>query len=107
MDTELLEVSILFRKDIPKQQIDIVSELQVIAMKTTLHKPVNICSIYIPLHDPINDKKLDKLIEQIPKPHILLGDLKSHSTIWWYLKTNKKGTDLEKVINSNNLSLKL
>ena len=73
MDTELLEVFILI-KDIPQQQINIDSELQVIAVKITLHKPVNICSIYIPPHDPINDKNLDKLIEQIPKLHILLGD---------------------------------
>ena len=74
-----------------------------IAVKTTLHKPVNICSNYILLHDPINDKKHDKLIEQIPKTHILLGDLNSHNTIWRCLETNKKDTDLEKVINSNNL----
>ena len=81
MDTEHLDVFILVRKDIPRQQINIDSELQVIAVKTTLHRPVNIGSISIPLHDPINNKKL-KLIEQIPKPHILLGDLKSHNTIW-------------------------
>ena len=92
-------------KDIPQQQINIDGELQVIAVKTTLYKPVNICSIYIPLHDPINNKKLNKLIEQIPKPHILIGDLNSHNTIWVYLKTNKKGNDLEKVINSNNLCI--
>ena len=99
MDTELL------RKDIPLQQINVDSELQVIAVKTTLHKPVNISSIYISPHDSINDQKLDKLIEQIPKPYILLGDLNSHDTIWGYLKTNKKGSDLEKVIKSNNLCI--
>ena len=80
-------------------------ELQVIAVKTTLHKPVNICSIYIPPHDPINDKKLNKLIEQNLKLHILLGDLNSHNTVWGCLETNKKDTDLEKVINSNNLCM--
>ena len=97
-------VSILVRKDVPQQQIN-DSELQVIAVKTTLHKSINICSIYIPPLDLINDKNLDKLIEQIPKPHILLGDLNSYNTIWGCLKTNKKGTDLEKVINSNNLCI--
>ena len=74
-------VSILVRKDIPQQQININSALQVIAVKTTLHKPENIWSIYIPLHDPINDKKLNKLMEQIPKHHILQGDINSHNTI--------------------------
>ena len=76
-----------------------------IAVKTTLYKPVNICSIYIPQHDPINNKKLDKLTEQIPKPHMLLGNLNNHNNIWRCLKTNRKGTNLEKVINSNNLCI--
>ena len=33
-------------------------------------------------------QKLDKLIEQIPKPHILLGDFNSRNTIWGCQKTN-------------------
>ena len=89
MGTELLEVS-LFSLDIHPQQINIDSELQVIAVKTTVHKPVNICSIYVPPHHPINDKKHNKLIEEIPKFHLLLGDLNSHNTIWGCLKTNKR-----------------
>ena len=74
-----------------------------IAVKVTLHKSINICSIYIPPYDPINESKLNKLIEQIPKPHILLGDFNSHNTVWGCLQTNKKGKDLENIINSNNL----
>ena len=42
MDTASEGVSILVRKDIHQQQININSELQVIAVKTALHKPVNI-----------------------------------------------------------------
>ena len=42
-------------------------------------------------------------MEQIPKPHILLGDLNGHNTIWGCLKTNKEAADLENVIKSNNL----
>ena len=98
-------VSILVRKDQPQQPINIDSELQVTAVETTLHKPVNICSIYIPPYDSKNDKKPDKIIKQIPKPHIFLGDFDSHNTIWGCLNTNKKRTDLEKAINSNNLCI--
>ena len=87
-------VSIHVRKDILQhqiyQQININSELQVIALKATLHKPINICCIYLPPHDPIHNQKLDKLIEQIPKPHILLGDFNSHNTVWGCQKTTKR-----------------
>ena len=75
------------------------------AVKTAIHKPVNIFSIYIPPHDLINDKTLNKLIEEIPKPHLLLDDLNSHNTIWGCQKTNKKATDMEKVFNNNNLCI--
>ena len=96
-------VSILVRKDVPQGQVNIDSDLQVVAVKVTLHKAIVICSMYIPPHDPVDEVKFNKLMEQIPGPHILLGDLNSHSTVWGCLQTNKKGKDLEKIINNNNL----
>ena len=74
-------VSIRVRKDMPQHQITIDSELQVTAVKRTLHRIVNICSISIPQQDPINDVKFNNVIEQIPKPYILLSDHNSHITI--------------------------
>ena len=73
------------------------SELQVIAVKATLHKPINICCIHLPPHDPIHNQKLDKLIVQIPKPHILLGDFNCHNTIWGCQKNQQKGHRFGKV----------
>ena len=57
--------SALIRKDIPQHQINIVNDFEVIVVKTTLHKPAKFYSIYIRPHDPINEIKLNKLIEQI------------------------------------------
>ena len=86
--------------DIPQHQIHISTEFQGIAVKATLHKSINICNIYIPPHDPISDTEINKLIEQIPKPHLFMGDLNNHSTVWECQKTTK-GKDLEKVISTN------
>ena len=82
------KVSILIRKDIPQHQISIDTELQVTPVKATLHKPINICFIYILPHNSINGTKPNKLIEQIRKPH--LSNLKSHNTIWGCQENNKK-----------------
>ena len=76
-------VSILIRKDIPQYQININTEIQVIVVKTTLQKRTTI-------HIPPNETKLNKLIEQISEPHLLLSDLNSHNNIWGWQKTNKK-----------------
>ena len=97
------DVSILVRKDIPQSQIHVDTNLPAIVVKATLHKPIYFCSIYIPPHDPISDIKMNELLQQIPKPFLLLGDLNSHCTVWGCQKTDKKGKDLEKVMQNNNL----
>ena len=106
MDTELLEVSLSsLGKIYPNSQS--TSTVNPKWLLSKLHFTSQLISDpFIYLHIiPYTTKRLNKLIEQIPKPHILLGDLNSHNTMWGYLKTNKKGTNLEKVINSNNLCI--
>lgn len=93
-------VSILIRNDIPQSKIPLETKLQAVAVKATLHRTLNICSIYIPPHEPIEETTLNKLIEQLPRPFLLLGDFNSHNIIWGSKNTNKKGKNLENVINN-------
>ena len=98
-------VSILIRKNIPQSKINISTPLQVVAISATLHKTTAICSIYIPPQDPINEEQLNNLINQLPKPYILMGDFNNHNILWGSRTTNKRGQTLEKIINNNNLCL--
>ena len=88
-------VSILITKDIPQNKI-LNTHLQTMAVSATLQKTVTICSLYILTHDPINENELNNLIEQLPKPFILMGDFNSHKIIWGSKTTNKRGQILEK-----------
>ena len=98
-------VSILIRNDIPQSKIHLNTQLQAIAVKVTLHRTINICSLYIPPHDAINKSEINNILQQLPTPFILLGDFNSHNTIWGCRSTNHKGQTLENIINSNNLCL--
>ena len=98
-------VSILIRNDIPQSKIHLNTQLQAIAVKVTLHRTINICSLYIPPHDAINESEINNILQQLPTPFILLGDFNSHNTIWGCRSTNHKGQTLENIINSNNLCL--
>ena len=98
-------VSILIRKNIPQSKINISTPLQAVAISATLHKTTAICSMYIPPQDPINEEQLNNLINQLPKPYILMGDFNSHNILWGSRTTNKRGQTLEKIINNNNLCL--
>ena len=97
-------VSVLIRKDIPDSKINITTNIKAVAIKVTLYKAVNICSIYIPSSDDINKNELKKLIDQLPIPFILLGDFNCHNTLWG-CKDTKKGKMLEKLINENGMCL--
>ena len=84
-------VSILIRNDIPQSKIHLNTQLQAIAVKVTLHRTINICSIYIPPHDAINESEINNILQQLPTPFILLGDFNSHNTMWGCRSTNHKG----------------
>ena len=58
-------VSILIRNDIPQSKIQLETNIQAVAIKATLHRTINICSIYIPSHNSINETELNKIIEQL------------------------------------------
>ena len=55
-----------------QNKIKINIYLQAIAISATLCKMVTICSLCIPPHNPINENELTNLIEQLPKPSILI-----------------------------------
>lgn len=97
--------SILVRNDIPHSHLELKTNFQAIAIKVTLHKQINICSIYIPPNQKLKENELQNIIWQLPTPFILLGDFNSHNPIWGSNETNQKGEIMEKLINNNNLCI--
>ena len=89
----------------PQSKIHLNTQLQAIAVKMTLHRTINICSLYIPPHDAINESEINNILQQLPTPFILLGDFNSHNTMWGCRSTNHKAQTLENIINNNNLCL--
>ena len=96
--------SIIINNSIPQIQIPLNTNLQAIAVKTTLHVTIHICSIYLPPNDQINEAELENLLQQLPKPFIIMGDFNSHNNIWRCRDTNRKGRQID-FINKNNLLL--
>ena len=65
--------------------------MQAVAISATLHKTITVCSVYIPPNEEPKDLELNNLIEQLPRPFIIMGDFNSHNEIWGSKKTDKKG----------------
>lgn len=101
-------VALAINKNIPHTEIKLNTNLQALACRTNDGSPTTYVSIYIPPRKMTakNTKiKLQDLINQLPKPFILLGDINAHHTEWGSFKDDRWGKAILELINENNLKL--
>ena len=87
--------SIIINKNIPHSEITLNTNMQAVAISATLHKMITVYSVYIPPNEEPRKLELNNLIEQLPRPFIIMGDFNSHNEIWRSKKTDKKGKVIE------------
>ena len=97
--------SIIINNNIPHSEITLNTNMQPVAISTTLHKTIIVCSVYIPLNEEPKELELNNLIEQLPRPFIIMGDFNSHNEIWGSKKTDKKGKVIESLLNQHQLCM--
>ena len=89
----------------PQKQIQLQTNLQAVAVEMTLHRPITICSLYLPPNMSISVQDLENLTQQLPEPYLLVGDFNSHNPMWGSATTNNKGNVIEKLIDNLQLCL--
>ena len=72
----------MVKKTIPHRQINLNTNLQAVAVSLSMHKTITLCSVYIPPSYALDNRELDNLLEQLPSPFILLGDMNARNTDW-------------------------
>ena len=98
-------VAIVVNKSVPQRTINVNTSLQATAVSISLTKTITICSVYLPPSVPIDCNALDQLIDQLPRPFLLMGDFNAHSSLWGCRDTNVKGRQIEDLISEHNLCL--
>ena len=96
-------VAVIVNNSVPHHSVKLDSSLQAVAVGISLNKTITLCSVYLPLSSPIEIKKPDHLIDQLPKPFILMGDFNSHHTLWGCLDTNDEGRIIEDIVTKQDL----
>ena len=99
-------VAILTHSSIAYDQVPINSNLQIIAIKIHLKRTYTICTIYLP-HLPISYNDIENIIDQLPRPFLLLGDFNAKSPIWGHpnTATDARGDIIERIILNKNVSI--
>jgi len=95
-----------FIKDtIDSENIPIISDHEVTATLVKFQKPLAICNIYIPDSKMFTKQHLKDIIQQLPKPLVLLGDFNSCNISWGCTYIDYRGQMVEEFLEDETLIL--
>ncbi|KAL4083073.1 hypothetical protein QTP88_028403 [Uroleucon formosanum] len=88
-------VALFIHKNIESKEVPIQTHLETIATIVELYKQICICNIYKPDSTPFTFSDIKNIIDQLPKPFILMGDFNSRNTSWGYNITDSRVPSME------------
>ena len=99
-------VAVYVKNGISSYGINLQTPLQAVAVSIKCHQRITVCSIYLPPNETILQADLQALIEQLPKPFLLLGDMNAHHPMWHDTReTDQRGEMLVNLIANNDIAL--
>ena len=87
------------------QLLNINTPLQVMACQMGREQFCTICNIYINQDNNTIYADLNNLLQQLPRPFIIMGDFNSHNTLWGDPGIDPAGRDIERIILNNDIGL--
>ena len=71
--------------------IPLHTPLEAVAVRVLVHKAISVCSLYLSPSQTITNADLHSLLDQLPKPFLLMGDFNAHNTLWGGNRTDVRG----------------
>ena len=93
---------IAIKTNISHNQILLNTALQAVAVSFPSGELKSICSIYLPPNDPVTEDQLRNLINQLPKPTMVIGDFNAHNPLWYDRNLDIRGEILQNLIEVEN-----
>lgn len=97
-------VSLLIHKDTLASALLLTTSLQAVAVQVFNPRRITLCTSYLPDRNWHREALVD-LIDQLPSPFLITGDLNSYNCLWGSKLTNKQGRMIENILDEHNLIL--
>ena len=98
------EAALLINQRVVHSELTLNSPLHAVAATITLDETFTICSIYLTPDETITKLNLENLLDQLPRPFLLLGDFNAHSPVG-DSRRNGGGKLIESFLQDNDLIL--
>jgi len=96
--------AILVNNHFNYETIELQTNLQACAIKLILEKTYTICSLYLPFIN-VDKQDIDNLLNQLPEPFLLLGDMNAKSPLWGCNVTDDRGRIFEQLLLERPISI--
>ena len=98
-------VALYVRNDTPQNHIAIQSALQATAVQIHLQRKYTICSLYLPPNEVFPSNEFKSLIQQLPYPFLILGDMNGRNPLWGDIISNQRGNCLASIIENESVGI--
>ena len=104
IDSRASGVAIFVKNSIPQSEIEITTNLQAVAVRTTINgKKYVLTSVYVPPSTKPSLKDFDHFISKLGSSYILNGDFNAHSPLWKSNRICHLGKIIEKLMETRHI----
>ena len=97
-------VAMFIHANLPYEQLEVNTPLQVVADR--ISKPDNVCLAMYTGSNKITKQQLLEIMNQLPRPIVLMGDLNAHHELWGRRNLwDQRGKRLEDIIVTEELNI--
>lgn len=99
-------VAIHVKNYVSSYRVELQTTLQAVAVSIKIRKRITVCSLYLPPGEDIRREQLQELVDQLPKPFLILGDMNAHHPMWYDPRNiDRRGETIVDLIADNDLAL--
>ena len=97
-------VLLAVHSSVPAQPLQLLTPLQAVAARVYCnHRPITLCSLYLPPGERFPRLEFIQLLSELPEPLLVLGDFNSHHTLWGCDDVDARGRVLERILYEEHL----
>lgn len=94
---------IAIKETISHYLIQLNTDLQAVAVSFASGRLKSLCSVYLPPNEQITEEQMAELLDQLPRPTLIVGDLNAHNPLWYDQRLDRRGEQIQRLMDADGL----